>query len=406
MITDKPKKMPKGMKHNAAAVSSTEPELGGDLIREILIKLPVKSLLRFKQVSKTWLHMITSNSFISSHYSVVQNRQSAPSYFIVRYAISGDQIVSFITQISMETSTIRIDQDMHLQFLLEICEEMCPSPQLFSAGFGLYCIFDWITQRVALWNPGTRKLEVMPPFHDRIHPEYKPAFFFGHVEYEDNEFSYKVGIFSIRSHNSVGAHRLHLYSSSSNSWKVILTPEESVVRRWMCHGVNLNGKYHILSMEEEEYDYHIMTFDYSSEVFGRIEVPDLPQTNGRRNLMYKSFLTVDDDTLLCLVITWKNEEADHEEFLDLWVMREYGAKESWSKEFTVGPTDNYMRVAGYSESARGFLLQDVRNELYLYNCVSFGVERIPLHVALDYGLNLRLCECTTQSLVPIKGTQT
>uniref|UniRef100_A0A7N0VL95 F-box associated beta-propeller type 1 domain-containing protein n=1 Tax=Kalanchoe fedtschenkoi TaxID=63787 RepID=A0A7N0VL95_KALFE len=252
-----------------------------------------------------------------------------------------------------------------------------------------------------------RKLEVLPPspFCDRNHPEYNPIFFFGHFEYKDDEFSYKVGIFSARSHNSVGTHRLHLYSSSSNSWKVILTPEESIVCCWMGDGVNLNDKYHILSMEkkEEEDDYHIMTFDYSSEVFSRIEVPDLPRTNGRCNLMYKSFLTLDDDTLLCLVIPWINDEVIHEEFMDLWVMSEYGAKESWSKEFTVGPTDNYIRVAGYSKSAGAFLLQDARNELYLYNCVPFGVERIPLHVALDYVLNLRLCECTTRSLVPIKG---
>uniref|UniRef100_A0A7N0VJA8 F-box associated beta-propeller type 1 domain-containing protein n=1 Tax=Kalanchoe fedtschenkoi TaxID=63787 RepID=A0A7N0VJA8_KALFE len=268
---------------------------------------------------------------------------------------------------------------LHLRFLGEIdtCPLLFPAgfesygevytcPQLFPAGFGLYCIFEWNTRRVALWNHGTRKLEVLPPspFCDRNHPEYNPIFFFGHFEYKDDEFSYKVGIFSARSHNSVGAHRLHLYSSSSNSWKVILTPEESIVCCWMGDGVNLNDKYHILSMEKkEEDDYHIMTFDYSSEVFSRIEVPDLPRTNGRCNLMYKSFLTLDDDTLLCLVIPWINEEVIHEEFMDLWVMREYGAKESWSKEFTVGPTDNYIRVAGYSKSAGAFLLQDARNEL-------------------------------------------
>uniref|UniRef100_A0A7N0SZP0 F-box domain-containing protein n=1 Tax=Kalanchoe fedtschenkoi TaxID=63787 RepID=A0A7N0SZP0_KALFE len=129
MITDKPKKIPKGMKHKTAAVSSAEPELCGDLIREILLKLPVKSLLRFKQVSKTWLHMITSNSFISGHYSVAQNRQSAPSYFIVRYAIESSRVVSFITQISMETSRIRIDQDIHLRFL-ESCMNISMSKSM------------------------------------------------------------------------------------------------------------------------------------------------------------------------------------------------------------------------------------------------------------------------------------
>uniref|UniRef100_A0A7N0SZP6 Beta-glucosidase n=2 Tax=Kalanchoe fedtschenkoi TaxID=63787 RepID=A0A7N0SZP6_KALFE len=218
MITDKPKKIPKGMKHKTAAVSSAEPEF-----------------------------------FISGHYSVAQNRQSAPSYFIVRYAIESSRVVSFIAQISMETSRIRIDQDIHLRFL-ESCGVIYTCPLFSPAGFGLYCIFEYITQRFALWNHGTRKLlEVVPPspFCVRNHPEYEPAFFFGNVKYKDDEFSYKVGIFSAQRRNSVGVHRLHLYSSSSNSWKVILTPEESVVRCWMGDGVNLNGKFHILWMEKK-----------------------------------------------------------------------------------------------------------------------------------------------------------
>uniref|UniRef100_A0A7N0ZZ67 F-box domain-containing protein n=1 Tax=Kalanchoe fedtschenkoi TaxID=63787 RepID=A0A7N0ZZ67_KALFE len=310
--------------NNTAAVSSNESSelllLCGDLIREILLKLPIKTLLRFKQVSKTWLRMITGSSFISDHYSVAKSRQSGPSFFIVRIPINicdRDRVVSVITQISMEASKIRIDKNIPLRSRSQ--SQSCrvngyPYPVMFTAGFGLYCAFESLSQRVALLNPGTRNSELLPPspFCDRIHSDN--LFCFGHVDYtEDGGFSYKVGLLSqhqVENSDSVLVHRLQLYSSSTDSWKLILTPEGSCCS-WMANGVNLNGKYHILSYGYEssdddeddyayyEYDCHIMTFDYSSETFGRIELPDvMGKAAGRSNLMINSFLTLDDDKLL------------------------------------------------------------------------------------------------------------
>uniref|UniRef100_A0A7N0UJ90 F-box domain-containing protein n=1 Tax=Kalanchoe fedtschenkoi TaxID=63787 RepID=A0A7N0UJ90_KALFE len=265
----------------------TAPELGaerelcGDLIREILLKLPVKSLLRFKQVSKTWLQMITSTSFISSHYSVAKNRQPGPPFFSIRNELA------------------------------------------------------------ALWNPGTRKLEAVPP--DRIHEEHSWMFGFGHVDYKDDRFSYKVGLLSPPKNNV--AYWLQLYSSGSDSWKVLMTPDGSRCCSWTGRGVNLNGKYHTLFVDPNKkpeegngykHDFHIMTFDYDNAVFGRMEVPKVLPITGRWNLMFKSFLTLDGDKCLCLVIRWKNAEVNHEGFMDVWVMSKYGVKESWSKKGTTG----------------------------------------------------------------------
>uniref|UniRef100_A0A7N1A0K4 F-box domain-containing protein n=1 Tax=Kalanchoe fedtschenkoi TaxID=63787 RepID=A0A7N1A0K4_KALFE len=404
----------------------SQPELHEDLIREVLLKLPVKSLLRFKQVSKTWLQMVTSKAFISDHYSVARNRQSDPSFFVIRNPIYNKyRAVNVITQISMEASGIRTDKNIPLRFIGR-CGERYTFPVFFPMGFGLYCIFEFLSQTIVLWNFGTRKFEVLPlsPYRDRANPELDPSFCFAHV---DDEFSYKVGLLSVRRYsknkNSVLVQRLQLYSSSSGSWKVILIPEGSVVRYYMANGVNLNGKYHILSTDsknqehdynhggfEEQndnsyiYDYHIMSFDYASEVFGRIEVPDPPQITGRYNLMDKLFLISNDGILLCLVIPWVNEDVNNEKFLDVWVMHDYGAKESWSKEHTVGPISNNMHGLGYSKSVKGFFFQDCDSQLYLFKCASSAAERIILH-HLDFEMtNVQVIEHTAESLISIKGT--
>lgn len=49
-----------------------------DIIREILLRLPVQSLLRFKTVSKLWVDVITSSNFIDSHYQ----HPSKPKLFV------------------------------------------------------------------------------------------------------------------------------------------------------------------------------------------------------------------------------------------------------------------------------------------------------------------------------------
>ncbi|XVF60530.1 hypothetical protein PTKIN_Ptkin08bG0054900 [Pterospermum kingtungense] len=57
--------------------------LATDLVVEILLNLPVKSLLRFKSVCKSWYALIDSNEFINMHldeastsFTMVSNNDS------------------------------------------------------------------------------------------------------------------------------------------------------------------------------------------------------------------------------------------------------------------------------------------------------------------------------------------
>uniref|UniRef100_A0A7N0VF72 F-box domain-containing protein n=1 Tax=Kalanchoe fedtschenkoi TaxID=63787 RepID=A0A7N0VF72_KALFE len=363
-MIEKLKKKPM-MHKKTGSESGAETELCEDLIREILLKLPVKSLLRFSQVSKTWLQIIRSNSFISNHYSVAKSRRSGPTFFIIRNAIS-DEVDSFVTQVSTEAGRIRIGQNIHLRFPVETHAR----PQMFPAGFGVYFICKLSTDRVALWNHGTRKLEVVPPS-----PLSGGSYLcFGQVEFNHDGFSYKT------------AAGVNLNGISSDLEKE-------------CEDIN---GYKEEDDNEYDYDDHIMTFDYSGEVFGRIELPDFPPIIGRYNLMHESFLILNDDMFLRLVIRWKNDGVHDEDFLDVRVMHEYGVKESWSKEYTVGPISQHMRMLGYLKSAGGFLLRDCDYKRYLFNCASLSVERFH-HVDFDELKNIKMIERTVESLIPLRG---
>jgi hypothetical protein len=54
-----------------------------ELMSEILVRLPVKSLLPFKSVCKTWHSTISSRSFISTHLQrSMSDHQRRPSFLI------------------------------------------------------------------------------------------------------------------------------------------------------------------------------------------------------------------------------------------------------------------------------------------------------------------------------------
>ncbi|VFQ72363.1 unnamed protein product [Cuscuta campestris] len=52
------------------ALSGSSSEFGEDMIREVMLRLPVKSLIRFKCVSRFWHAQITSPDFIAKHLQI------------------------------------------------------------------------------------------------------------------------------------------------------------------------------------------------------------------------------------------------------------------------------------------------------------------------------------------------
>lgn len=51
------------------------PILPAELVTEILLRLPVKSLLKFRSVLKSWLAVISSSKFIDTHIGISANNK-------------------------------------------------------------------------------------------------------------------------------------------------------------------------------------------------------------------------------------------------------------------------------------------------------------------------------------------
>ncbi|KAL8557655.1 hypothetical protein ACS0TY_004935 [Phlomoides rotata] len=139
-----------------------------------------------------------------------------------------------------------------------------------------------------------------------------------------------------------------VYSLRSNSWTLV----EHSVSSFHGVGVYVNGKLHWEKHDKRE----IVSFDLSSHVSGVVE---LPSSYSDVRFRFMSSLGVHKGCL----ITHAFHPNTH---FDIWVMKEYGAKESWDKVTTVLYFDD---PHGYSVAIapNGDILLNYDSSFAIYN---------------------------------------
>jgi F-box interacting protein len=171
---------------------------------------------------------------------------------------------------------------------------------------------------VQLWNPSLRKFEDLPPVcdseifqmlhgfgYDPISDNYKVVVVFGYLDREDsidNDFSL----------NEVKV----LTLGGTDSWKSV-SKFPFAIQSFQRSGQYVSGTINwSVSMGTERF---IASFNLGNECYQKIDLPDdLGKVDD-----CKSHLTVFKDCL-CMILGE-----------NVWVMKEYGNKESWTKLFTI-----------------------------------------------------------------------
>ncbi|KAF3676032.1 hypothetical protein FXO38_04503 [Capsicum annuum] len=226
-----------------------------DLMLDILQRLPFKSLLRFKCISKNWYGLISSPAFVGKHFNYHGNKKRPKIQFhdIDRPA-SDDDLIPMIIFSEDDSEgggegTPLIEKPHHLRGFGVDKLFYGPVDGVFSfSGTRSTTEYD---PCLGLWNPATRVVTTLPP----VHFKPQPAFLLD-----------IAGIFGF-------GFDPPLHNSSDY----------------------LNGTYYWIVQDDA-----LLSFDFGSEVFHQNSRPDVPRhhfsslmlLDGSNKIMAKAFNSV------------------------------------------------------------------------------------------------------------------
>ncbi|EOA39032.1 hypothetical protein CARUB_v10011604mg [Capsella rubella] len=139
--------------------------LANDLVEEILMRLPVKSLMRLKSLSKQWRSTIQSRSFAERHLKAPQRFHMEHSEVI---AMSTGYLLSDDERRSICFKTISLDSTPLLSFTLPKSHPRYFNFYVSNNCDGLFCIYSPESQFIDIVNPATRWFRQLPPARIQI----------------------------------------------------------------------------------------------------------------------------------------------------------------------------------------------------------------------------------------------
>ncbi|KAL8127837.1 hypothetical protein AgCh_014976 [Apium graveolens] len=334
--------------------SSAERYLSKDLIFNILSRTCVTSLFRCKSVCKLWHSIISTPKFHIAHHLISVNK--LPSIIMITSRVDdneGCHAATILYPDSLKHYSVNIPLMPPFDLL-----------QFVSSSNGVVCVFHNFKADLYLLNPLTRmsKKLMLPPaaftmteerrrtiFHpppptpviDKPHTPFiviidnpRPVLKAYKVEvgfgFDCVSCDFKVLFLEYQKidNKHVGLEAAHLYSSNSDSWRVIKVdtelpsflyyPPSPVLRS----GPVVDG---VLYMEGVDF---IITFDLHTELFGLISYPSFVHARKSNVLNFEGSVAV--------VLKTVPDGSLVEKELSLWTPIAVSGEVVWNKMFTFG----------------------------------------------------------------------
>ncbi|XP_017250515.1 putative F-box protein At1g33530 [Daucus carota subsp. sativus] len=314
-------------------------QLAEDLIFEILSWLPVLSLLRCTSVCKSWKSIISNPYFIQAHLAISQKKQHPFSTLRVvsKSDESQDLFMDTLGENSVKLSLPRYISDV---------------PQLFFRSCnGLVILSDIHVVVLYIWNPLTRSFKLLPKPRvvkprrkSRLYRlEFVVNFGFGFDSVSNDYKILRVVLVKI----NLGVEKrfqlvAELYSFNTDSWTVIMVPEEmrgfrqDPLSECVCVGSR------VLCFQGTN---GILLFNLHNEVFGTCQYPK----TGVRMSDALDF----EGSIGFILKSSENESI----ILSLWTLANVGGNIIWTKKFNIEPHMKIDHVLFYLGDGQ-FLAKD------------------------------------------------
>ncbi|KAI3833939.1 hypothetical protein MKX03_012357 [Papaver bracteatum] len=282
-----------------------------DLLIEILLWLPVVSLLRFKAVCRYWRSIIESSDFIHRH-ATFQNSTSKLGNFIFQYrpknVIHANFRPHFFVLSSSRGSGHSVEDygqwsyknlgiSPHLRDAEEydMYDSYPPQANMVASCHGIICIHDPHIREIFLWNPATKKFRCLPKSLPLLEEEFgvlSSEFVLFGFDCETNDYKVvQITFFEIDSVLvTTPENKVQIYTLGSDSWRWCIDPNlyaHSYKGNYENQGRYFNGSYYFLGNKFQrkemimdsvlqsyrEVEAVLLSFNFSTESFRMITGP-------------------------------------------------------------------------------------------------------------------------------------
>ncbi|KAK3007194.1 hypothetical protein RJ639_015490 [Escallonia herrerae] len=337
-----------------------------DVVTEILLMLPVKSLLRCKSICKSWYTLITKPSFTTAQLNCSAALQRNYCILLKRFLQeSNKSVMSFLSdEISSD------DHFLPTEITIPHSNEFL---QMLGPCNGIVCLTDH--RDIFLCNPSIRDFKVLPaPSFNYPQGLFSRTMGVG-FGFDSHSRDYKViRIAELHEDDEDWGYKFHsvnveIYNLTTNSWREI---DAIVPCVWFfpCSELLFNGHFHWWADDEDHGGESMLSFHISTEVFQQIRLPDVcafPDGNERAFLVFNE--------AIALLLFNPSEQT----CFDVWLMTEYGIADSWAKQFTIGPLIQVERPVFFCKHE--LLMEKANGQLVSYSLKTQRLKELQLYGA-------------------------
>ncbi|XP_055836299.1 F-box protein CPR1-like [Solanum dulcamara] len=343
-----------------------------EMMVQIFSRLPPKSLLQLRCLSKFWNSLISSPDFIWLHTQ--QSVLLKPYKHLFKR--------NFSTALKKEKIRLADVSDVGTEMPLRSPFNGRAPDYIYCRIIGIcngvLCVLDDLFEyksRVVLWNPSINRCLTLPmtPLCCDNSRTYVFVFGFGFAaktrDYKVVRMAYARG-----DGQYLLPPRVEIYALSSGIWKDFdgFIPDIGVVEYFWTQVV-VCGKVHWTAYKrngERRVENLIMAFNLNEEIFQELSLPEILVNEPPMNLNVAQ--------LEELLVVYQYDTRIWSSSCSIWVMKRYGDTDSWSKEYNVALGQGHLGMVLAVTDCSKILLTDITGLLAVYNPETQTKESIDL----------------------------
>ncbi|CAK8532267.1 unnamed protein product [Lathyrus sativus] len=350
-----------------------------DLTMSIISKLPLKSLVRFRCIQKSWsllfenphfmnmyrVNFASNNNFSYDDDSCV-TLEFKLSYYGFRGTLFSRYGEKFENKVKLDWPPLFQEDNRCVNILGSFVDETI-------------CIYTGIlVPKTAFWNLSTKELKVLPPSPIESQPShYKFVFSLMGFGYDLVRDDYKViqnatewircSIEDTESNESIW----ELYSLKTNSWRKldVNIPLGSVT---LGATVHTSGVCHWWDKNED----CLVSFDLGCEVFYKTPLPLHVDGNFYYEPKDKRFMALNGS--ISFITTYAANDGSTTSTFHISILGEYGVKESWTKLFIIESLPSYVDRPIGAGSKGEIFFKTKYQKLVQFDLNTQKIEKLPI----------------------------